>query len=76
MFADEIGKNLGLGLGEGFNDSLSSVYKDMQKAVEYENSKLTSNLTTAATIKKMMLKLQTITIVELLIILKTSIQET
>ena len=32
-------------MGEGFNDSLSSVYKDMQKAVEHENAKLTSNLT-------------------------------
>ena len=45
LVADEIGQNLGLGLGEGFNDSLSSVYKDMQKAVEHENAKLTSNLT-------------------------------
>ena len=45
LFADEIGKNLGLGIGEGFDDSLSSVYKSMQKAVEYENAKLTSNLT-------------------------------
>ena len=45
LFADEIGQNLGLGLGEGFDDSLSSVYKDMQKAVEHENTKLTSNLT-------------------------------
>lgn len=45
LFRDEIGENLGLGLGEGFEESLSSVYKDMQKAVEYENAKLTSNLT-------------------------------
>ncbi len=45
LFNEEIGQNLGLGLGEGFNDSLKDVYKDMQKAVEYENAKLTSNLT-------------------------------
>lgn len=45
LFADEIGQNLGLGLGKGFNDSLKSVYRDMQKAVEHENAKLTSNLT-------------------------------
>lgn len=45
LFNEEIGKMLGLGLGEGFDDSLSSVYKDMQKAVEHENAKLTSNLT-------------------------------
>ncbi len=45
LFADEIGQNLGLGLGEGFDDSLKDVYKDMQQAVEFENAKLTSNLT-------------------------------
>ncbi len=45
LFNEEIGKMLGLGLGEGFDDSLSSVYKDMQKAIEHENAKLTSNLT-------------------------------
>ena len=45
VFADEIGQYLGLGLGEGFEDSLSGVYKDMKKAVDYENAKLTSNLT-------------------------------
>ena len=37
VFADEIGKYLGLGLGEGFEDSLSGVYKNMRKAVDYEN---------------------------------------
>jgi hypothetical protein len=45
LFNKEIGQNLGLGLGEGFDDSLSGVYKDMQKAIEHENAKLTSNLT-------------------------------
>lgn len=42
---------LGLGIGEGFDDSLSSVYKDMERAIDYENNKLTSNLTTQATLK-------------------------
>lgn len=51
LFADKIGKMLGLGLGEGFDDSLSSVYKDMQKAVEHENAKLTNNLTNTQQIK-------------------------
>ena len=32
-------------MGEGFDDSLKDVYKDMQQAVEFENAKLTSNLT-------------------------------
>ena len=45
LFRDEIGENLGLGMGEGFEESLKTVYKDMKKAVEYENAKLTSNLT-------------------------------
>ncbi len=45
LFRDEIGQYLGLGLGEGFEDSLSGVYKNMRKAVDYENAKLTSNLT-------------------------------
>jgi len=47
LFRDEIGENLGLGIGEGFEDSLSTVYKDMQRAVDYENAKLTSNLTSS-----------------------------
>lgn len=51
LFADEIGENLGLGIGVGFDDSLSDVYRDMQKAVEYENDKLTSNLTNTQQIK-------------------------
>jgi phage-related protein len=51
LFRDEIGQYLGLGLGEGFEDSLSGVYKDMQKAVDYENAKLSSNLTTSHLMK-------------------------
>lgn len=45
LFADKVGKMLGLGVGEGFDDSLSSVYKDMERAINHENDKLTSNLT-------------------------------
>lgn len=41
----KLGKFSGLGFGEGFDNSLKSVYKDMQKAVERENAKLSSNLT-------------------------------
>ena len=51
LFNKEVGQMLGLGLGEGFDDSLSSVYKDMQKAVERENTKLTSNLTNMHQVK-------------------------
>lgn len=45
LFRDEIGENLGLGIGEGFEDSLDSVYSNMEKAVDKQNAKLTSNLT-------------------------------
>lgn len=41
----KFGKNLGLGLGIGFEDSLNRVYRDMQRAVDKQNAKLTSNLT-------------------------------
>ena len=51
LFNQEIGKFLALGLGEGFDDSLNSVYKDMERAIDYENSKLTSNLTNNQIIK-------------------------
>lgn len=43
----KLGNYSGLGFGEGFEKSLGSVYKDMQKAVEHENKKLTSNLTSS-----------------------------
>lgn len=45
LFRDEVGENLGLGIGVGFENSLDTVYRDMQKAVEHQNAKLTSNLT-------------------------------
>lgn len=51
VLADEVGANMAFGVGKGFDDSLSDVYKDMQKAVEYENDKLTSNLTNTQQIK-------------------------
>lgn len=45
LFRDEIGENLGLGLGVGFEESLDGVYSDMKKAVDKQNAKLSSNLT-------------------------------
>lgn len=45
VFKDEVGKFLALGLGEGFNDNLKSVYNKMQSAINLETQKLTSNLT-------------------------------
>lgn len=47
----EIGKYLALGLGEGFNDNIKSVYSKMKSAVDSETQKLSANLTTQATLK-------------------------
>lgn len=45
VFRDEVGKYLGLGLGVGFEESLDNVYRDMKKAVDKQNAKLSNNLT-------------------------------
>lgn len=47
----EIGRYLALGLGEGFNDNIKSVYSKMKSAVDFETKKLSANLTTQATLK-------------------------
>ena len=49
VFADEIGRFLALGLGEGFDDNLDKVYKQMKSAVDFETQKLSANLSTTAT---------------------------
>jgi hypothetical protein len=36
VFSDEIGKNLALGVGEGFGDTMSDVTADMQGAIPTE----------------------------------------
>ena len=53
LFADEIGTNLALGLGEGFDDSLKDVYKDMRSTVDFETQRLSSNLSMSGTMDKM-----------------------
>lgn len=53
VFADEVGKFLALGLGEGFDDNLGKVYKQMQSAVDFETQKLSANLSTTATNNKL-----------------------
>lgn len=54
LFSDKIGKYLALGLGEGFDDNLGKVYKDMQSAVDFETQKLSANLSTTATNNKLL----------------------
>ena len=53
VFNEEVGKFLALGLGEGFDDNLGKVYKQMQTAVDFETQKLSANLSTTATNNKL-----------------------
>jgi len=46
LFRDEIGKNLVLGIGEGFEDELDNVYRDMQRAINFEQDKLQASVET------------------------------
>lgn len=54
LFNQEIGKFLALGLGEGFDDNIGKVYKQMKSAVDFETQKLSANLSTTATNNKML----------------------
>lgn len=49
LFRDEIGKQLSAGIGVGFEDELSNVYKDMQRAIDLETSKMSANVQTNST---------------------------
>ena len=40
VFEDEIGKNLALGIGEGFDDEIGNVTKDMQHSLDKMNNSL------------------------------------
>lgn len=52
LFENEIGKYLALGLGEGFDDNLDKVYRQMQSAVDFETQKLSTNLSTTASVNR------------------------
>lgn len=54
VFNQEIGKFLALGLGEGFDDNINNVFKDMKSAVDFETQKLSANLSTTATNNRML----------------------
>ena len=43
---DEIGKQLSAGIGVGFEEELSNVYDDMQKAIDLETEKMSANVQT------------------------------
>lgn len=44
LFRDEIGKQLSAGIGVGFEDELSNVYKDMQRAIDLETEKMSATV--------------------------------
>lgn len=45
-FRDEIGKQMSAGIGVGFEDELSNVYRDMQRAIDMEQEKLVASVET------------------------------
>lgn len=54
LFRDEIGKQLSAGIGVGFEEELSNVYDDMQKAVDLETEKMSANVQTGSVYNKVM----------------------
>ena len=54
VFRDKVGKNIALGVGEGFEDNISKVYRQMKSAVDFETQKLSANLSTTATSSKIL----------------------
>lgn len=53
VFNKEVGRFMAMGIGEGFEDNLDKVYKQMQSAVDFETQKLSANLSTTATNNKL-----------------------
>lgn len=53
VFNKEVGRFMAMGIGEGFEDNLDQVYKQMQSAVDFETQKLSANLSTTATNNRM-----------------------
>ncbi len=46
VFRDEVGSMLALGVGEGFEDEIDNVYRGMQHAIDFEQSKLQASVET------------------------------
>lgn len=51
VFRDEVGKYIALGVGEGFTRNIDNVYKKMKATVDFETQKLSTNLSTKATLQ-------------------------
>ena len=54
VFRDEVGKNMALGIEEGFDKNIASVYKKMRAAVDFETQKLSSNLSATSVNNKLL----------------------
>lgn len=52
VMRDEVGRYLAQGLGVGFEDEMSSVYDDMQNAIDLEQGKMEANLQTGGIYNK------------------------
>ncbi len=53
VFNKEVGRFMAMGIGEGFEDNLDKVYRQMKTAVDFETQKLSANLSTTATNNKL-----------------------
>lgn len=45
VFRDEVGKNIALGVGEGFTKNIGQIYRQMKATVDFETQRLSSNIT-------------------------------
>ena len=54
LMKDEVGKFVAQGVGVGFEDEIDSVYKDMQKAIDFETEKMSANVQTGNIYNKVM----------------------
>lgn len=54
VFRDEVGKFVAQGIGVGFENELSNVYDDMQKAVDLETEKMSATVQTGNVYNKVM----------------------
>lgn len=52
LFEDEVGENIALGVGVGFEKTIDKVFKDMQSTVNFETQRLSANLSTSAIYNK------------------------
>ncbi len=59
VMRDEVGKYLAQGLGVGFDNELDNVYNDMQRAIDFETSKLSANVESSGTYQMAMAGLPT-----------------